>query len=323
MKIHILTLAIAAAVAAEAATPNIVFIYADDIGYGDFSSYGATKISTPNVDKVAAGGVRHTNGHSTAATCTPSRYALFTGRYAWRQKGTQILPGDANLIIPTDQITLPSLLKKAGYATSLVGKWHLGLGSSEIDWNQDVKPGPLEIGFDEALFIPATGDRTPTVLMENRRVRGLDAADPLRVSYKENFPGEPTGILNPELLKMVHSHGHNMSVHNGIGRIGFQTGGVSARWTDEDIAGELAARAVKFIEKDHGKPFFLYLSTHDIHVPRAPHQRFVGKSGMGPRGDALLEFDWTVGEITAALDRKGLTKDTLLIISSDNGPRPR
>ena len=317
-------LAILALITAQTAfskpLPNIVIIYADDIGFGDIGSYGSIRIPTPNTDKVAREGVQHTNGHSAAATCTPSRFALMTGMYAWRKPGTNILPGDANLIIPPGTTTLPSLMKKAGYVTGVVGKWHLGLGNSKIDWNGEIKPGPLEIGFDSAFIIPATGDRTPTVFVENHRVAGLDPKDPLEVSYKENFPGEPTGIDNPGMLRMVHSHGHNQSVHNGIGRIGYQRGGKSARWTDENIADDITSRAVTFIEKQKDKPFFLFFATHDAHVPRTPNPRFIGKTPLGPRGDAIVEFDWSVGQITETLDRLGLSENTLLIISSDNGP---
>ncbi len=306
--------------AAHAQKPNIVLIYADDIGYGDIGCYGATAVRTPNLDKVAAAGLRLTDGHSSAATCTPSRYALMTGQYAWRKQGTGILPGDANLIIPPGTPTLPAMLKGAGYRTGLVGKWHLGLGDSPVDWNKEVKPGPLECGFDAAFFFPATQDRVPTVLMRDHRVVGLDPADPLEVSYKSNFPGEPTGADNPELLKLVHSHGHNQSVHNGIGRIGYQRGGKSARWVDEDLADTFTGEAVKFIEANRAQPFFLFFASHDIHVPRTPNARFAGKSGLGSRGDCLLEFDWTVGKIMETLESLGLAENTLLIISSDNGP---
>src|SRR3954462_1081040 len=163
--------------------PNIVLIYADDIGYGDVGCYGATAVKTPNIDRLAKAGLRFTDGHCSSATCTPSRYSLLTGQYAWRKPGTGILPGNASLIIPPGTTTLPSTLKSAGYTTGVVGKWHLGLGSRDLDWNTDIKPGPLEIGFDYCYLIPATGDRVPCVYVENHRVVGLDPADPIRVDY--------------------------------------------------------------------------------------------------------------------------------------------
>jgi arylsulfatase A-like enzyme len=304
----------------RADTPNVVIIYADDIGYGDVGANGATTVKTPNVDRLAAGGLRFARAHSAAATCTPSRYSLLTGEYAWRKPGTGVLPGDAALIVEPGRQTLASVFKGAGYATGVVGKWHLGLGSGQVDWNRDISPGPLEIGFDEAFLLPATGDRVPTVFVENRRVVGLDSGDPIRVSYKEPIGSEPTGKDHPELLKVHPSHGHDQTIVNGISRIGYMTGGRAARWIDEDIADTLTGKAVAFIERHRQRPFFLYFATHDVHVPRVPHPRFAGRSGMGPRGDALEEFDWSVGEILAALDRLQLTERTLVIVTSDNGP---
>ncbi|CAN5819613.1 arylsulfatase [soil metagenome] len=301
--------------------PNILLIYTDDLGFGDVSAYGATKIKTPNIDKLAAQGLRFTKAYATSATCTPSRFSLLTGKYAWRKDGTGIAPGDASLLIPPGTTTMPSVLQKAGYKTGVVGKWHLGLGpEGGPDWNADIKPGPLEIGFDYCFMLPSTGDRVPCVYMENYRIVDLDPADPIRVSYKEKVGTEPTGYENPELLKMNPSHGHDKPIINGISRIGYMTGGKKARWIDEDMADVLTNRGINFIETNKGEPFFLYFSTHDIHVPRVPHSRFVGKSGMGPRGDALLQLDWSVGELMKALDRMKLTENTLVIFSSDNGP---
>jgi arylsulfatase A-like enzyme len=301
--------------------PNIIIIYADDLGYGDVSCYGATRLKTPNIDWLANQGLRFTNAHCTSATSTPSRYSLLTGEYAWRRTGTSILPGDASAIILPDRITLPSIMKNAGYSTGVVGKWHLGLGpDSGPDWNGEISPGPLDIGFDYSFIIPATGDRVPCVFVENRRVSGLDPADPITVNYKDKTGNWPTGKENPELLKMHPSHGHDMTIVNGISRIGYMTGGKSALWIDEDIADVITGKAVKFIEDNKDNPFFLYFSTHDIHVPRVPNQRFAGKSGMGPRGDAILEFDWSVGEIVKTIAGLKLTKKTLIIVTSDNGP---
>ncbi|RPJ78115.1 MAG: arylsulfatase [Acidobacteria bacterium] len=300
--------------------PNVVLIYADDLGYGDVSCYGATKVTTPNIDRLAREGVRFTNAHSASATCTPSRYALLTGEYAWRRKGTSVLPGDAGLIIEPGRTTLASVLKGAGYETAAISKWHLGLGKGSPNWNREIAPGPLDIGFDYAFLIPATGDRVPCVFVENRRVAGLAPDDPITVSYKEPVGNEPTGREHPELLKVHPSHGHDQTIVNGISRIGYMSGGRSARWVDEEIADTIAARAVSFIEKRRSRPFFLYFATHDIHVPRVPHARFAGKSGMGPRGDAILQLDSCVGRILDTLDRLKLSGNTLVIFTSDNGP---
>jgi arylsulfatase A-like enzyme len=300
--------------------PNIVLVYADDLGYGDVGCYGATKIATPNIDRLSREGIRFTNAHSTAATCTPSRYSLLTGEYAWRRKGTGILPGDARLIIAPGRITLPSVLKDAGYATGVVGKWHLGLGGTELDWNGEISPGPLDIGFDSCFLIPATGDRVPCVFVKNRRVAGLDPKDPIRVSYGAPVGSEPTGKDHPELLKMRPSHGHDQTIVNGISRIGYMSGGHAARWVDEDIADVLTGKAKAFIEAHRQRPFFLYFATHDVHVPRVPHARFAGKSGLGPRGDVILQLDECVGEILGTLDRLGLKEKTIVIFTSDNGP---
>lgn len=301
--------------------PNIIIIYADDLGYGDVSSYGAHRINTPNIDRAANQGLRFTNAHCTSATSTPSRYSLLTGEYAWRKKGTGVLPGDASAIIQPGRTTLASVLKNAGYATGVVGKWHLGLGPhGGPDWNGEITSGPMDIGFDYNFIIPATGDRVPCVFIENRKVVGLDPNDPITVNYKENVGNEPTGREHPELLKMHPSQGHDMTIVNGISRIGYMSGGKTALWVDENIADVITGKAVKFIEKNKDKPFFLYFATHDIHVPRVPNQRFVGKSGMGPRGDAILEFDWSVGEIIKTIDNLNLTSKTLIIVTSDNGP---
>jgi arylsulfatase A-like enzyme len=306
---------------AKAGKPNIVIIYADDAGYGDVSCYGATTINTPNIDRLANQGLRFTNAHCSSATSTPSRYSLLTGEYAWRKKGTGVAPGNAKAIIQPGRSTLASVLKKAGYATGVVGKWHLGLGpEGGPDWNGEITAGPMDIGFDYNFIIPATGDRVPCVFVENRHVVGLDPADPITVSYREKVGDWPTGREHPELLKMQASEGHDMTIVNGIGRIGYMTGGRSALWVDEEIADVITVKAARFIEQNKDKPFFLYFAPHDIHVPRVPNQRFAGKSGMGPRGDAILELDWSVGEIMKKIDELNLTRKTIFIFTSDNGP---
>ncbi|MBS1810722.1 MAG: arylsulfatase [Acidobacteria bacterium] len=322
MKTLLYFLLVALPVLATAQTrPNIVLIYADDLGYGDTSAYGATAIKTPNIDRLAREGLRFTDAHAAAATCTPSRYAMLTGQYAWRKKGTGVLPGDAAMVIDTKQATLASMLQKAGYTTGVVGKWHLGLGpQGGPDWNAEIAPSPNHIGFNYSFIMAATGDRVPTVYVENNRVVGLDPADPIKVDYTKPIGDWPTGKANPDQLKMHPSHGHDMTIVNGISRIGYMTGGKAALWKDEDMADVFTGKAVQFIERQKAKPFFLYFALHDPHVPRVPHPRFVGKSGMGPRGDAILQADWSVGEVVKTLDQLRLANNTIVIFTSDNGP---
>lgn len=280
--------------------PNIVLIYADDLGYGDLGCYGAVKVKTPHCDRLAAAGLRFTDGHSVASVCTPSRYSLITGEYAFRKKGTGIASGLAGLLIDPGRTTLPSMLQKAGYRTGVVGKWHLGLGTTPTDYNKPIKPGPREVGFDYAWILPATGDRVPCVWVENDRVVNLDPNDPIALDY-------------------TVKRGDKGSFLNGIPRIGGQTGGKAALWKDDEMASVIAGKSGAFIEASKGKPFFLYVATHNIHVPRVPNARFKGKSDCGVRGDAIVEFDWTVGQVLDTLDRLGLAQNTLVIVTSDNG----
>jgi arylsulfatase A-like enzyme len=305
-----------------ATRPNIVLIYMDDLGYGDTSAYGATAIRTPNMDRISRDGVRFTNGYATSATCTPSRFSMLTGRYAWRQRGTAVLPGNAPLIIDPARRTLPATLRAAGYHTGVVGKWHLGLGGQAgPDWNAHVTPGPNEIGFAYSFIMAATGDRVPTVYVEDGRVVGLDPNDPIRVDYQKPVGDWPTGKANPELLTTQRpSHGHDQTIVNGVSRIGFMTGGKAALWRDQDMADVFTRKALAYIEQHQREPFFLMFATHDPHVPRVPHERFVGASGMGPRGDAILQSDWSVGQLLDTLDRLNLRENTLVIFTSDNGP---
>lgn len=300
---------------------HVIVILADDLGYGDISCYGNTVFQTPNIDQLLQNGIKFNRVYSSSATCTPSRYTFFTGEYPFRKKGTGILPGDANMIITPGRTTLATVFQQNGYTTAAIGKWHLGLGTGgKINWNKPINAGPNQIGFDYSFIQAATNDRVPCVFVENNRVVGLDPNDPIEVSYGKKIGNDPTGKENPELLKLKHSHGHNNTIVNGIGRIGFMTGGHAARWVDEYMADSFTTHVTQFIDKNKDKPFFIYYGSPDPHVPRTPNPRFVGKSGLGARGDVILQLDDNVGTIVKKLKDAGIYDETMIIFTSDNGP---
>lgn len=303
--------------------PNVLIIYADDLGYGDLECYGAKNVRTPNVDRLAAEGIRFDNAYATAATSTPSRYSMLTGEYAWRRPGTDIAAGNAGMIIRPERYTVADMFKNSGYATAAIGKWHLGLGDKdgEQDWNAPLPTALGDLGFDYSYIMAATADRVPCVFIENGKVANYDPSDPIEVNYLRPFAGEPLGKDHPELLyNLKASHGHDMAIVNGIGRIGYMKGGGKALWKDENIADSITSHALQFIREHKDRPFFMYFATNDIHVPRFPHIRFRGKNPMGLRGDAIVQFDWSVGQLMEELDKLGLSDNTLVILSSDNGP---
>ena len=302
--------------------PNIVFVYMDDLGYGDVGAYGATEIQTPNIDYLAHEGLKFTNGYASSATCSPSRYALLTGSYPWRNKNAKILSGNSPLLIGVDQPTIPKMLQKQGYETAVIGKWHIGLGNGTVNWNEPVKPGPNEVGFDYSYIMAATQDRVPTVYLKNGLVENLDPNDPIEVSYKENFEGEPTGYNSPEQVIMKADKQHNNALVNGVPRIGFMKGGEKARWSDIDMADHFLKKTQTYLKnrKEKDAPFFLYYALQQPHVPRTPHPRFAGATDLGPRGDAIAEADWMIGEFIKTLESEGLLENTLVVFSSDNGP---
>lgn len=302
--------------------PNIVLIVADDMGYGDVSAYGQKSVSTPNIDRLALGGVCFTDGHATSATSTPSRYGMFTGMYPWKNADAKILPGDAPLLIPETQFTMPRMFQQAGYRTAAIGKWHLGMGYGKIDWNKQITPAANAVGFDYTNIIAATVDRVPTVYVENGKVVGLDENDPIEVDYNTPFEGEPTALTNPELVKMKWCHGHHDTVVNGIPRIGFMKGGKSAYWDDATMAQYFVDRVRDFLvpAAKSTEPFFLYYGLHEPHVPRTPMSQFAGQTALGPRGDVIKEADWCVGEVIKMLEEQNLLENTIIIYTSDNGP---
>ena len=316
----VLLAALAPLLAAE--KPNVIVIMADDLGYGDISANGATALKTPNIDRLAAEGLRFTSGYCSASTCTPTRYSFLTGSYAFRRKGTGVAPPNGHLVVPPDTFTIADIAKAAGYKTAVIGKWHLGLGAEGKgpDWNGVIAPGPRELGFDYNFLLPTTNDRVPQVYVENDRVLNLDPKDPLWVGDKKPDGDHPTGQSHRATLKMDWSHGHNATIHNGISRIGFYTGGKTARFRDEDLGDKWIEKANTWIEAHRAQPFFLFFASHDLHVPRMPHERFHGATKLGFRGDSIAEFDWSVGELMKTLDRLGLAEKTLIVLCSDNGP---
>jgi len=354
------SLGVLSAVAAEprpARPKAVVIFYTDDLGYNDTSVYGSKLIPSPNLEKLAAAGVKFTDFHSCASVCTPSRYSILTGQAGFRRKNNHILDGDAKLIVPCDRpgeiLTLPAMMKKAGYRTAAIGKWHLGMGEGPepIDWNKRVAPGAKEVGFDYSWLMAATADRVPCVFLRNGTVVGLDPNDPIEIQYTSVaksssgkgsnletsqaglglpkqaetaplWPGEITARTNPELLKWWGRPGdfqHDKTIIEGISRIGHMRGGMKARWNDQNIADDIAKETDEFLASAKGEPVFLYVCTADIHVPRDPHPRFRGKSGLGIRGDVSVQMDDTLGKVRDSLGKYGY-EDCLFVFTSDNGP---
>lgn len=303
----------------ETKKPNVIIVYVDDLGFGDIGANGAVGVKTPNLDKLATNGLNFTDAHCSAATCTPSRFSLLTGSYAFRNKA-KVLEGDAPLLIDPNKGTMPKMFKASGYKTAVVGKWHLGLGDGNIDWNSRITLGPAELGFDYSFLIPATGDRVPCVYLENQEVVNLDINDKLYVNYKERIGELPIGTENKESLLQIADPQHSGTVINNVSRIGYMTGGESAWWVDEDFPEIITSKAKNFIKTNQSHPFFLYLSYHDIHVPRVPNKKFQESSEMGVRGDAIAQMDWCTGEIVKYLEELNLDKNTLIVFTSDNGP---
>ena len=280
--------------------PNVVLINADDLGYGDLGCYGATKVKTPHIDRLAAQGRRFTDAHSASAVCTPSRYALLTGRYPFRHPklwGPVMLRSP--LVIETDRLTLGAIMKQAGYATACIGKWHLGFGlKTPTNWNTRLKPGPCELGFDYYFGVPVVNSHPPFVYVENHRVVGLTADDPM-------VYGKPAAT-KPWPEKM------------GLNWIGGARAAHKA-YQDDKVGTTLTGKAVTWIEQHKDRPFFLYLATTNIHHPFTPAPRFNGTSGCGRYGDFIHELDWIVGQVLATLDKAKVAHNTLVIFTSDNG----
>ena len=293
-----LCFAVQAVASPDPTPPNIVLIFADDLGYGDLGCYGATKVQTPNIDRLARDGRRFTDAHSASAVCTPSRYALLTGEYPHRKNLSKPVFLRTGLVIDTNRQTVASLMKDAGYATACIGKWHLGFGKSAPDWNGELKPGPLELGFDYYYGVPVVNSHPPFVYVENHRVVGLVPDDPFVFGKKAR---------TREFFEKM-----------GMSQIG-GADAAHALYDDEAVGTTLTGKAVDWIEAQGNDPFFLYLSTTNIHHPFTPAPRFKGTSQCGVYGDFIHELDWIVGEVMTTLDHQGISDNTLVIFTSDNG----
>ena len=295
---------------AEPATdklPNIVLINADDLGYGDLGCYGATKAKTPNIDALAKQGRRFTDAHSASAVCTPSRYGLLTGEYPFRALGGKgqwgPLPPWHPLIIPTKKTTLASMLKRQGYATACIGKWHLGFTTDKKNlWQPPLKPGPNQLGFDYYFGVPLVNSGSPFVYVENDTIVGHDPKDPMRPVTKGQKPSKTP--IHPAKSKNRYSGAKK----------------AHALYDDEKIGTTLAQKSVAWLKSQKkDKPFFLYLATTNIHHPFTPAKQFKNTSECGRYGDFIHELDWIVGEVTKTLDAMGVADNTLVIFTSDNG----
>ena len=271
--------------------PNIVVILADDMGYGDPGAWNPdSKVPTPHIDRLAAEGMRFTDAHSPSAVCTPTRYGLLTGRYAWRTRLTQgVLVGYSPNLIDTTRLTLPGMLRQAGYATAGIGKWHLGLGDAErTDYAQPLRPGPVSLGFDYYFGIPSSLDFEPYVWFENDRVEQLptDSIEASRPCCKEDF---------------------------------YRGGGIAPDFRHVDVLPRTVEKSVEYVMQAGDKPFFLYVPFSAPHTPWLPTEPFQGSSGAGTYGDFAVQVDAGVGDILNALDEAGVAENTLVVFTSDNG----
>jgi arylsulfatase A len=284
---------LASAAGAGDARPNIVIILADDLGYGDVGCYGATKIPTPNIDRLAREGMRFTDAHAPSAVCQPSRYALLSGRYYWRSTPN---PG-YSYYFDEGEVLLPQVLRDAGYETAGFGKWHLGFGSPRpADFNGVLSPGTSEAGFDYYFGTPRSNNEPPFVFFENDRVYRHDREDPIRIVSQEERP---------------HRYGWGSS-----------EGGAAAHAArpEDEIDLIVARRAAEFIAgQSPDKPFFMYIPFVAPHFPITPHADFRGASEAADYGDFIVELDHCVGLVLDALDAKGVADNTLVLFTSDNG----
>ncbi len=290
--------------------PNVVLIFADDLGYGDLGCYGATKLKTPHIDKLAVEGRKFTDAHSASAVCTPSRYGLLTGEYPFRAKDGRGLWGPAPitspLLIDTETQTIADVFKAGGYKTAVFGKWHLGFGTDKNDWQEPLRPGPQDLGFDYYFGMPVVNSAPPYVYVENDRIVGSDPDDPI-VHLGRNGKGvTPITAIPPEAAqRSANQFGGAVEAHK--------------LFNDFEVGTTLAGKATDWIKERGDSPFFLYFSTTNVHHPFTPAEQFQGTSECGPYGDFVHELDWIVGEVMKSLEESGVADNTLIIFTSDNG----
>ena len=294
------------AVGAAARPPNIVWIMADDLGYGDVSCLNPeSKIATPNIDRLAGEGITFTDAHSPSAVCTPTRYGVLTGRYCWRSPlKSGVLGGGSAPLIPRDRLTVPALLKSHGYTTAAIGKWHLGLGwvtsdgkpvaddMANVDFARPFGGGPTALGFDYFYGISGSLDMPPFLYLEGARATEL-----------------PKGFSESKPYPLI-----------------WRRGPIGPAFQHRGVMGKITAKASDWVDgwaaSKPAKPFFLYLPLTAPHTPIVPDARFKGVTGAGDYGAFVAEVDWSVGQILAALRRAGAERNTLVIVTSDNGPAP-
>ena len=271
-----------------------MFVLADDMGYGDVQALNPnSRIPTPNLNQLAADGMTFTDAHSPSAVCTPTRYATLTGRYCWRSRLKRgVLNGYGTPLIERDRATVASHLKQRGYFTGVIGKWHLGLGfkkdgSGKWDWSKPLDYSPLDAGFSYSLVIPASLDFPPYVYVKGRQITGV----PNRTQSARSFPAF------------------------------LRKGELGSDFSIVDCLDELTTLATSFIREQSktNQPFFLYFPLTAPHKPVLPHDRFSGKTELGPYGDFVAQVDWTIGEVVKAVDEAGIAENTLIIFTSDNG----
>lgn len=279
--------------------PNVIIINVDDLGYGDIGVYGATQIRTPNIDKLAQEGMRFTDAHAASAVCSPSRYALITGEYPARHDFWLPVFAKTPLVLDPQKPTIANIMKDAGYATAIIGKWHLGFGNDEpVDWNKPLKPGPLEMGFDYYFGVPVLNSHPPFVYVENHHVLGLTPDDPLVYGKKA-----VTREFDEKFDYSVIGGGH--AAH--------------ALYEDRKVGTLLTEKAITWLEGHKAEPFFLYFATTNIHHPFTPAPQFIGTSSTGAYGDFVHELDWMIGQLMTAVEKAGLSENTLVFFISDNG----